>query len=1159
MPQFHLPTIEAEVLAQWEKNRIVDQILARSADMSRPPFVFFEGPPGANGKPGIHHVLSRVTKDVILRYRTMAGHRIDRKAGWDTHGLPVEISAEKKLGFTKKQDIEQYGIAEFNDVCRKVVWEYLEEWNAITKRIGYWLDLEHPYVTYHNDFIESLWWVFAEINKRGLLYKGYRITPHCPRCVTSLSSHELAQGYKDTEDPSVFVKFPVDGAELGDGKKDEAFFLVWTTTPWTLPANVALAVGPEITYVRVKMNESGEVYVLAKDRLETLKGEYVIEREALGRDLVGTKYQPLYNALTSETGPVEAAKFSRAYQVYAADFVSTSDGTGIVHIAPAFGEDDNALGTREGLPTVFSVDNTGTMIMDVPGRGAFFKTADKDITADLSNRGLLYRETKYVHSYPFCWRCSTPILYLAKSSWYLRMSSLRDKLMASNAQINWHPAHVKEGRFGEWLHDVKDWAISRERYWGTPLPIWQCEMCFSTHVVGALDELQKMSPDANKYYLVRHGEAEQNVAGIINSSLENNHYHLTEVGREQVSATAAQLKEKGVDMIFTSPFTRAQETAQIIAEATGATVVVDARLRELNCGTFDGKKVDELHASFPGGAISRFENAPEGGETLRDARRRIVEFVKWLRSEYRGKKIAIVSHGDPLWMAMTGFAGLTDEQSIAPTAPYHALGQCHELEVKNLPYDNDGHVDPHRPFIDDVALRCVKEECHGMMRRVPDVADVWFDSGAMPFAQWHYPFENAARIDERQNFPADYIAEGVDQTRGWFYTLVAVAAALGYEQPPFKNVICHGLVLDKAGKKMSKSKGNVVDPWSVADKYGIDALRFFFYSTNQPYDDKLYDEKSLEEITKKVFLILWNVMAFYGMYAEEGTSAPKKAPTVSHPLDKWMLALLEDFRTKTTHALANYDIVNASRGVTAFVNELSTWYVRRSRDRFKAEDNADCVATLGFTLRTLALVMAPMTPFISEAMYKMLGGEMESIHLESWPEVSDRDDKLLYDMEHVRLAASLGLEQRAKSGIAIRQALASATILAPSEFTDWMRDILAEELNVHEVRYEQKTTGMEVMLDTVITPELRREGMARELVRTINDVRKTSGMTRNDRIIVCYAKDVPVEWKKTLDEHGDNVLKEVAGEAFEITDKDEELGSVVAVAEGELRFGLKKL
>ncbi|MEY4723692.1 MAG: isoleucyl-tRNA synthetase, partial [Candidatus Parcubacteria bacterium] len=634
MAKFHLPTLEEEQLKKWEDRGVFNTILERNKEEGRPPFVFFEGPPTANGKPGIHHLLSRSFKDAILRYRTMQGYRIDRKAGWDTHGLPVELEVEKQLGFTKKQDIENYGIAAFNEKCRESVWKYLELWQKSTRRLGFWVDMSDPYITYKNDYVESLWSIVKKIDSRGLLYQGYRVTPQCPRCVTSLSSHELAQGYKDTEDPSVFVKFALADSTPAAPK----FFLVWTTTPWTLPANVALAVGPEVTYVEARMKESGETFILARELLSVVDGEFETVSEKKGMDLIGTKYQPLY-AVMSDAEPKKA----NAYQVYGADFVSTADGTGIVHIAPAFGEDDAALGKIADLPTLFSVDGTGMVTMDVPGKGQFFKKADAAIMEDMTARGILYKSGKIKHSYPFCWRCDTPILYYAKSSWYVGMSKLRGEMIERNDTVNWVPDHIRDGRFGEWLKDAKDWNFSRERYWGTPLPVWKCTACDERRVIGSLSEMDEAARPKNRFFLQRHGRAESNHSNTVCSYPEPIPCALIDEGRAQIAKSAAELKEQKIDLVFSSDLARTKETAEIIAKELGLPVIFDERLREIGFGVMNGTSEAEYVAARE--KVNRFTTPPaEGAESLNDVRRRAVAFWKEINAKYSGKNVLVVSH-----------------------------------------------------------------------------------------------------------------------------------------------------------------------------------------------------------------------------------------------------------------------------------------------------------------------------------------------------------------------------------------------------------------------------------------------------------------------------------------------------------------------------------
>jgi isoleucyl-tRNA synthetase len=1153
MAKFHLPSIEEEQLKMWEEKGIFKQVMQKK---TRGNFAFFEGPPTANGKPGIHHVLARSFKDVILRFKTMQGFNIDRKAGWDTHGLPVELEVEKQLGFTKKQDIEAYGIARFNARCKESVWTYLDLWEKMTRRTAFWVDLEHPYITYENDYIESLWWIMKQIDAKGLLYQGYRVTPHCPRCVTSLSSHELAQGYKDIDDQSIYIKFLVDAVQ-------KKYFLVWTTTPWTLPGNVALAVGAQVAYVEAKMKTTGETYILAKERLAVLDGEYEILSETTGDKLVGTAYEALYKVIGDYASGINADRLTNAYKVYAGDFVSTSDGTGIVHIAPAFGEDDAKLGESAKLPVLTTVDATGAVTAAVPGKGKFIKKADEDVKADLQARGLLFKSEVYRHAYPFCWRCGTPLLYFAKSSWYIQMSKLRDELQKHNQHINWVPEHIRDGRFGEWLREVKDWALSRERYWGTPLPVWQCA-CGRKQVVGGKDDMKQLARPRNRYFLQRHGEAENNVAGIVSSWPEKNDWPLTPKGREQVQAAAKKLNKHGVDMIFSSDVMRTKETAGIIAKELGLPVTYDARLRELDLGEYNGETQEDYHAFFKD-KLERFTKAIDGGENLNDARRRMIGFIKELEQKHTGKKILIISHGDPLWLLETGFHGLSDEETLG--ASYNGVGEFHEFAIESLPYDDMGHVDMHRPYVDEVVLRC--PACGGDMRRVTDVLDCWFDSGAMPYAQWHYPFENKERIDKGANFPADYISEAIDQTRGWFYTLLAVSTLLGNGTPPFRNVICLGHVLDAKGQKMSKSKGNVVDPWVMIDKYGADAIRYHFFTVNQPGEPKCFDEKALDEVTKKVFLILWNVLSFYQMYAGEVPAAPVEPPrSLSSMLDKWILSKLALLIQNVTRKMNEYAVVDACREMGEFVNELSTWYLRRSRDRFKTGtpvEKAEAVQTLGYVLVTLAKAMAPFTPFLAEALYRQVSGPLASVHLDEWPD--DEPTDLGYDdpavrdkMDFVRQAASAGLEKRAAAGIPVRQILAKASVASAQAFEPWMKEIVAEELNVETVECRQVTETKDggVGLDTVLTPELKRKGAARELVRHINDLRKQAGLTVRDRIVLRWQTSSEM-WQAVLGEAEEGLKRDVLAERLETGSQGAAWGKELDIDGQKIWLGIDKI
>ena len=913
MSRPNFPEREEEVLKFWEQNKIFEQTLDKPSP--RGSFVFYEGPPTANGKPGIHHVESRAFKDLFPRFKTMQGFHVGRQAGWDTHGLPVELEVEKQLGFSGKKDIEDFGIAEFNAQCKKSVWKYLEDWNAITKRIGFWVDLEHPYVTYDPKYVEGLWGIVKQIWDKGLLYKDYRVTPHCPRCGTSLSSHELAQGYKDVKDLSVYAKFKVIGEE-------NAYFVAWTTTPWTLPGNVALAVGADIDYVKVRV---GDVFLwLAKARLaDVVKEEFEIVEECKGFELVGKSYEQLFPFLSFVIASSQDPRNDKAFTVLAADFVSTSDGSGIVHTAVMYGQDDFDLGQKVGLPKHHLVKPDGTFVdnMDfLSGRYVTDEDVAVDIIKDLAHRGLLFSKAKHEHSYPHCWRCKSKIIYYAKDSWYIRMSSLRQQLIDANETVHWEPEHIKDGRFGEWLREVKDWAFSRERYWGTPLPIWECTECDHKTCVGSFAELG-VSPD----------------------------------------------------------------------------------------------------------------------------------------------------------------------------------------------------FDPHRPFVDEIEITCTK--CNGTMRRVKEVCDVWFDSGCMPF------------VSGAVGFPADYISEAIDQTRGWFYTLLAVSVLLG-KGAPYKNVICLGHLLDVNGKKMSKSLGNIVDPNEMINKYGADAIRWYMYTVTQPGDSKRFDEKSLNEMVQKVFMILWNVKAFYELHI----SRPQGTANQKHVLDRWILAKLNVLVKETTENLENYIVTETARDIGEFINDLSTWFVRRSRDRMKTGEGVDVLRQV---LLTISKLMAPFTPFLTEALYQDLG-ESGSVHLADWPIADEAliDEQVLKDMASARLIVSAALERRAVAGINVRQALASMAVGAMHALPDEYTQIILDEVNVKKIDW-QKADQLSVELDTTLTPELLREGLVREMIRQTNAARKEAGLTVDDRVKLTVT---------TMDEQVNLAIDEHKAELLEGTRANE---VVVEVGAGE--------
>jgi isoleucyl-tRNA synthetase len=873
-PKQSFPELEERVLARWREEDVFARSLANREGAE--VWSFYEGPPTANGRPGSHHVLARAFKDVYPRYRTMCGYRVPRKAGWDCHGLPVELEVERQLGISSKQEIEEFGIAEFNQRCRESVFEYVEEWDRLTERIGFWIDLEDPYVTLEDDYIESVWWSLRTLWDKGRLYEGHKVVPYCPRDGTPLSSHEVAQGYKDVKDPSIYVRFPLVGAERES-------LLVWTTTPWTLPGNVAVAVAPDVTYVRAKLGE--EILVLAEALVERVLGE---EAEILNRipgtELVGSVY---------EGPPFELSDRDRGgFPVIAGAFVTTEDGTGLVHIAPAFGEDDYAVAAANGLfdPTVAGtlynpVLPDGTFDQRVKGfEGKFVKGSEvtRELIADLDARGLLFREQVYEHAYPHCWRCGTPLLYYATSSWYIATSEAKEQLLANNEEIGWHPEHVKHGRFGKWLENNVDWALSRNRYWGTPLPIWRC----------------------------RDGDC----------------------GELSCIGSVAELRER-----------------------SGAEVP------------------DDLH----------------------------------------------------------------------------------------------------RPYIDEVTIAC--EKCGGEMERVKAVIDTWYDSGAMPFAQFHYPFENKAEFEER--FPADYICEAQDQTRGWFYTLLAESTLL-FDTSSFRNCVCLGLILDPEGQKMSKSRGNVVDPWDVLATHGADAFRWYYLATQQPWAGYRFSVETVGEAVRQFMLQLWNTYSFWVLYANAEDLAPtdfrgsfyasgdQKEPRDSNDLDRWVLSRLQATVATVRERMDDFDCTAAGRAIAEFVEELSNWYVRLSRRRFWEGDRA-AFATLRHCLLETVGMLAPFTPFLADEIHRNLVGAAageaaelpDSVHLRDFPVVDQAlaDPELEAGMEAVRLTVELGRAARAQAKAKMRQPLRRAVIVANdaerAAIAGLGSEIVRAELNVKELDF----------------------------------------------------------------------------------------------------------
>ncbi|MFA5270319.1 MAG: isoleucine--tRNA ligase [Patescibacteria group bacterium] len=964
----NLPEQEEAILKFWDKEKVFEKSLAARARGQR--YVFFEGPPTANAKPGLHHLISRYFKDIFPRFKTMQGCLVERKAGWDTHGLPVEIAIEKKLGLKNKQDIEKYGVAEFNQQAKESVWEYKELWEKFTRRSGYWLDLEHPYITYDPNYVESVWWIIKQIWDKGLLYRGHKVVPYCPRCGTALSSHEVAQGYKEVEDTSIYVKF-----KLKDEKN--VYVLAWTTTPWTLPGNVALAVGEKIKYARISPKtgpHEGNTYIIALDRVnevlppdvgfEITDGKAPQKSEeisiVLGKDLIGKAYEPLFPGSISDT----VENFKNAFKIYPADFVTTEDGTGVVHTAVMYGEDDYRLGEQVDLPKAHTVSTEGKFLPGVEKwAGKYVKDpeVEQGIIADLEQRGLLFKTLSYKHDYPFCWRCDTALLYYAMNSWFIKMSQLRDKLIANNETVSWTPEHIKEGRFGEWLNEVKDWAVSRDRYWGTPLPLWRNGDDFIC--VGSFEELKKLAKDPKL------------------------------VGKE---------------------------------------------------------------------------------------------------------------------------------------------------------------FNPHKPYVDEIVI--VKDGKE--YTKVPEVIDVWFDSGSMPFAQWHYPFENKERVDKNLSFPADFIAEGIDQTRGWFYTLLAISTLLD-KGAPYKHVLVNGHILDKHGKKMSKSKGNMVDPWDIFDRYGSDVLRWHLYTINQPALPKSFDENELKQITRRLVLTLWNTLSFFTTYANLDEWQPSNKPAKpTNLLDRWILARMNETVQSVTERLEDYDMMNAGLSIEKLIDDLSNWYVRRSRKRFwKSEDAADklqAYQTLYTVLRATALILAPFMPMFAEMVYGALKSDADplSVHLADWPKVTDPDSGLLTQMAAARRVVETGHSLREQAKIKVRQPLTEMRSSEP-DLGPELSELIADELNVKQVKFGLAKNE----LDIQITPALEMEGIAREIVRAVQALRKNSGLELSDRIELFYATTDELI-KKTMIEFAEYIQGETL--AVEIKE-DAKLAKDSVSANGlTFKLGLKK-
>jgi len=1221
--ELNFPKLEGKILKFWKENKIFEKSMLQRKKAKK--FVFYDGPITVNALPGIHHVLARIFKDLICRYKTMRGFRVERKNGWDTHGLPVELEVEKELGFKTKKDIEEYGIAKFNLACKKNVQKYIPFFKDFTEKIGYWVDMENSYITYETDYIETIWWIIKQIYKKGLLYKDYKVVHYCPRCGTSLSTHEVAQGYQRIKEPAIYIKFKV---KPKNSEWQNTSILAWTTTPWTLPGNVALAINPDMEYICIPDYEKENHWlVLGFENFKNLlaKGAFSGKYKERfqdnprpwegkdvdifkGSEMLDVEYEPLFKFTELNKS---------ACRVIPADFVLAEEGTGVVHIAPAFGEEDMELikmqnakikNQDEKFPILLNVDEEGKFKSEVKQwAGLYVKDADPVIIEDLKKRNLLFKEELYEHDYPFCWRCDSPLLYYAKESWFINMQQVKEDLIKNNQKINWIPAHLKEGRFGEWLREVKDWALSRERYWGTPLPVWQCKTCKNLEVIGSKEDLLSQQYSKNEYFLLRHGESywQTKYKEILLGQSEKYYCPLTKKGGKKISSIAQKLKGQ-IDLIYSSDLLRAKQTAEIIAKETKTEIIFDKRLRDINFGIFTNKKREKLREFVPE-KLEWFSKRIPKGESWTDCKMRLFNFLKDIDGKYQGKKILIVSHGDPLWLLRGAMEGLLNDKMFKGNKKYNKIktGELKKIEAKFLNYDEKGDLNFHRPYIDEVKFYC--KNCSGLMERVPEVIDCWFDSGSMPFAQYHYPFENKKLINNRKQFPADYIAEAIDQTRGWFYTLLAISTLLGFGSP-YKNVVSAGHVLDKKGEKMSKSKGNIVDPWLILEKYSADALRWYFFAVNQPGDAKLFSEKEVEEKLKKFILTFWNCYLFFKTYGIK-FSKFKKSKNV---LDRWIVSRLNELIQKVTESLETYDITSAARMIENFVVEdLSQWYIRRSRERFHPavehpegeqvpygarsslrgkktfdKDFKSASQTLGFALLTLSKMTAPFIPFLSEHIYRGLKPDVKSsVHLEDWPKVKEKWIKkdLNEKMDLTRKIVSLGLELRAKAKIKVRQPLAKLKIKNEKLKIDKeLLNLIKDELNVKKVEFVEKikkeknwllASGeglqptrhpparggpLEIALNIKITPQLREEGMVREFVRRIQEIRKQAGLKPKDRIVVQFSGEGRLN--KILMKNKKLILEKVKAKDLLLTKKPKmspDIEKEVEINQEKLSIGIK--
>ena len=1107
-------------------------------------FVFYDGPPFATGLPHYGNILASIVKDAVPRYKTMRGYRVRRRWGWDCHGLPLEVGMEKRIGTKTKKDIEEYGIEKFNTGIRETIFACVNEWKKIIPRIGRWVDMENDYRTISTPYIESVWSVFHRLHKRGFVSNGFKSLLLCPRCSTAISNAEAADAYEMLTDTAVHVLFPL---------KDEpdTFLVAWTTTPWTLFGNVALGVDADAVYAVVA--KDGKNYVVHQDAEHLIDGGSTVATRK-GAAFVGKAYLPPFDYLYANDD--DAVK-SKLWRVCGVPYIERGVGTGIVHLAPAYGDEDMEVARQKGLPIRHHVTKDGFFVPQIEGYAGLRpkeegnpKTVDEKIVLDLQNKELLLRHEPIEHSYPVCWRCKTPLLNYAADSWFVHADQFKDKMVSANKKVAWVPSHIRDGRFGNWLENAREWAVSRDRFWGAPIPAWKVEKTGEYIIVKSLRDLLKRMRPKNRYTFVRHGYSANNERRVL-SCQDDEHAGLTEKGREQVRQTAEKFKDRKPSVIFCSPLTRARETAAYLAKETGAEVVEDPLLTELQVPSLHGQPIRELwRAVREVGAFRDLSKKVAGGESFLDLYKRVLQFFEKVDQQYDGADIVVVTHQ----------AIINSARSVAPTLKEFernykrnilfkpiANASVHAVRYTHIKRTDDGEVDLHRPYVDAVVLY---DDDGNPAHHTKEVFDCWFESGAMPYGSHHYPFENRWVFNPilRRGFPARFICEGLDQTRGWFYSLLAIGVG-AFGQSPYRNVVVTGLIRAADGKKMSKSLQNYTDPMEIVGKYGADALRHYLLGSPVVQGDDIdFKDEQVDEIYKKVYVRLHNCFSFYAIYAH----LPHKKAEMENFLDAYILSRLAETRDAMTKGFESYCMDDAVAPIGLFVDDLSTWYIRRSRDRMKSgtDDGAAARETLRFVLTEFAKCLAPIAPFYAEHLFVEMKKHHphkvflpESVHLARWMQEMPIDAEVLKRMSAVRTVVSLVHEQRAEAKIKVRQPLAK--VVLQQEVDEDQRVLIGAEVNVKEVVVDPAAV-QPVLLHTELTEDLRAEGFVREYVRNIQKLRKEKGFspTETIRTLIIHIPDAQKQYLQTFE---DTIKQEVQVRTITYADTVPEQASAVTI------------